>query len=180
MARESSGGLAQQSYEPRLKFDQHHIAAVKAVSWCPWHRNILATGGGTADRTIRIWNSSTGSNLKCIDTGSQVCSIQWGENHKELYSSHGFSDNQVVVWHYNDMKKIHEFRGHTARVLHMAKGPSGDTLCTASADETLRFWNISDHPHRSVSTPSSSCHTPKRGRAGSIILSGTPGSMSIR
>ena len=30
-----------------------HQSAVKAVSWCPWQRNVLATAGGTVDRTIR-------------------------------------------------------------------------------------------------------------------------------
>lgn len=43
----------------RLVLDQH-TAAVKAVSWCPWSRHTLASGGGTADRTIRMWNSHTG------------------------------------------------------------------------------------------------------------------------
>ena len=35
-------------------------------------RNVLASGGGTADRTLRIWNTVTGEALKAIDTGSQV------------------------------------------------------------------------------------------------------------
>ena len=74
---------------PRFSIDQHN-AAVKAVSWCSWQRNVLASGGGTADRTIRIWNTSTGNNLRTIDTGSQVCAIQWSQTEKELVSSHGF------------------------------------------------------------------------------------------
>lgn len=94
-----------QSYAPRLVLDQH-IAAVKAVAWCPWQRNVLATGGGTADRTIRIWNTHDGANLQCVDTGSQVCSIQWSNYYKELVSSHGFSDNQLIVWKYKDMSKV--------------------------------------------------------------------------
>ena len=34
-----------------------HQAAVKALAWCPWQKNLLASGGGTADRMIRFWNS---------------------------------------------------------------------------------------------------------------------------
>ncbi len=30
-----------------------HLSAVKAVSWCPWQPAVLATAGGTVDRTIR-------------------------------------------------------------------------------------------------------------------------------
>ena len=29
---------------------------------------------------------------------------------------------------------------HEVRVLHMAQSPDGTTVCTAAADETLRFW----------------------------------------
>lgn len=98
-------GTTSQSFSPRMILDQH-IAAVKAVAWCPWQRNILATGGGTADRTIRIWNAQDGANLQSVDTGSQVCAIQWSNHYKELVSSHGFSDNQLIVWKYRDMSKV--------------------------------------------------------------------------
>lgn len=37
-----------------------HIAAVKALAWCPWQPRLLATGGGTADRKLRFWNTQTG------------------------------------------------------------------------------------------------------------------------
>ena len=38
---------------PRLTLSQH-CAAVKALAWCPFHRGLLASGGGTADRTIKV------------------------------------------------------------------------------------------------------------------------------
>jgi len=143
MSRASSGASTNSS--PRFSIDQHQ-AAVKAVSWCPWQRNILASGGGTADRTIRIWNTSTGNNLRTTDTGSQVCAIQWSKTEKELVSSHGFSDNQIILWKYGtrstSMTKIREFHGHNSRVLHLAQSPDGSTICSASADETIRFWDI--------------------------------------
>lgn len=40
-----------------------HKAAVKAVAWSPHQRGLLATGGGTADRCIKFWNTvSTNQN----------------------------------------------------------------------------------------------------------------------
>jgi len=122
----------------------HHQAAVKALAWCPWQSNLLASGGGTADRTIRFWNSSTGTCINSIDTKSQVCSIQWSTTQKELVSSHGYSQNQLIVWKYPSMQKIAELKGHTSRVLHMAKSPDGKTVASAAGDETLRFWKIFD------------------------------------
>jgi cell division cycle protein 20 (cofactor of APC complex) len=40
------------------------------------------------------------------------------------------------------MVKAAELTGHTARVLHMAQSPDGQTIVSAAADETLRFWKI--------------------------------------
>ena len=37
-----------------------HTAAVKALAWSPHQHGMLVSGGGTADRTIRFWNSMTG------------------------------------------------------------------------------------------------------------------------
>jgi cell division cycle protein 20 (cofactor of APC complex) len=61
-----------------------HTAAVKALAWCPWQKDLLATGGGSSDRTIRFWNTQTGSCLNSIVTPSQVSSIVWSPTTKEL------------------------------------------------------------------------------------------------
>ena len=44
---------------PLHRLDAHQ-AAVKALAWCPWQKNLLASGGGTADRMIRFWNANNG------------------------------------------------------------------------------------------------------------------------
>lgn len=125
--------------QPLYTFTQHQ-AAVKALAWCPWQPSLLASGGGTADRHIRFWNISTGSCVNSVDTKSQVCSLLWSTEHKELVSSHGFAHNQLILWKYPSMTKVAELTGHTARVLHMAMSPDGSTVVSAAADESLCFW----------------------------------------
>lgn len=61
----------QHSTQPVLKYCEH-TAAVKAIAWSPHLHGLLASGGGTADRCIRFWNTTTNSHLSCMDTGSQV------------------------------------------------------------------------------------------------------------
>jgi cell division cycle protein 20 (cofactor of APC complex) len=117
-----------------------HQAAVKALAWCPFQSNLLASGGGTADRCIKFWNTNTGALLNSVDTHSQVCSLQWNKHERELLSSHGYSQNQLCLWKYPTMTKMAELTGHSARVLHMAQSPDGTTVVSAAADETLRFW----------------------------------------
>jgi cell division cycle protein 20 (cofactor of APC complex) len=56
---------------PRLCIEKHS-AAVKALAWCPFQHNVLASGGGTADRKICLWNTGNGQCLNEVDTKSQV------------------------------------------------------------------------------------------------------------
>uniref|UniRef100_A0A0E0PDL0 CobW C-terminal domain-containing protein n=1 Tax=Oryza rufipogon TaxID=4529 RepID=A0A0E0PDL0_ORYRU len=125
---------------------EDHLAAVKALAWCPFQSNLLASGGGGSDRCIKFWNTHTGACLNSIDTGSQVCSLVWNKNERELLSSHGFAQNQLTLWKYPSMVKMAELTGHTSRVLFTAQSPDGLTVASAAADETLRFWNVFGAP----------------------------------
>lgn len=125
---------------------EDHMSAVKALAWCPFQSNLLATGGGGSDRCIKFWNTHTGACLNSVDTGSQVCALLWNKNERELLSSHGFTKNQLTLWKYPSMVKMAELSGHTSRVLFMAQSPDGCTVASAAADETLRFWNVFGDP----------------------------------
>ncbi|GMI79838.1 FIZZY-related 3, cell cycle switch protein 52 B [Hibiscus trionum] len=110
----------QHSQQPVLKLTEH-TAAVKAISWSPHQSNLLASGGGTADRCIRFWNTTNGHQLNHIDTGSQ---------------------NQIMVWKYPSMAKVATLTSHSLRVLYLAMSPDGQTIVTGAGDETLRFRNV--------------------------------------
>ena len=120
----------------------NHNAAVKALAWCPWQNNLLATGGGSHDRHIHFWNTTTGARVNSIDTGSQVTSIRWSTHYKELASTSGFPDNSISIWSYPSLVKNIEIPAHESRVLHSCLSPDGQTLATAAADESLKFWKV--------------------------------------
>jgi cell division cycle 20-like protein 1 (cofactor of APC complex) len=107
---------------PMLRFEAH-TAAIKALAWSPHTSNLLATGGGTADRCIRFWSTATGGCLGCVDTGSQVCNLAWSANVDELVSTHGYSQNQVILWRHG---------GPTG----VPGSPSGGTVATAAGTTT--------------------------------------------
>jgi len=131
----------QKQKEPAGKFTSH-LAAVKALAWNPLQHGVLASGGGTADRCIRFWNTLQMEETRCVETGSQVCNLLFSKNSNELVSTHGYSDNAIVVWRCPSMKKIATLKGHTFRVLYLAMSPDGETVVTGAGDETLRFWKI--------------------------------------
>lgn len=133
---------------------EEHCAAVRALAWAPHRRGLLASGGGTADRCIKLWDVAWprehyDGKLKSIitrDTHSQVCSLLWSPqslsvNRSELVSAHGFSENQCIRWRWPDMRMEAVLRGHTQRVLFMAGGKDG-MVATASPDETMRLWKV--------------------------------------
>ncbi|KAH9291986.1 hypothetical protein KI387_042830, partial [Taxus chinensis] len=146
-----SSSYARTRYLHRL---DEHFDAVTALSWCPFQSNLLASGGGTADQSIKFWNTLTGACQNTIDAKSSVWALLWNKHECELLSSHGHSQNQLTLWEYPSLSKIAELTGHTSRVLHLAQSPDGYTVASAGADETLRFWQVFGTPDTSKRTKS--------------------------
>lgn len=119
-----------------------HKAAVRAISWSERQYGILATGSGTADRCIRVWNLNERKLNDIRDTGSQICNIVFSKNEDEIITSQGFSHNDICIWKTKGLKKTHSLLGHTHRVLHLAISPCGNFIVSGAGDETLRFWNL--------------------------------------
>lgn len=144
----ASGGNDNKLYIWNMRSSQpcqayhEHGAAVKAIAWSPHHHGLLASGGGTADRKIRFWNTLTGQPMQMVDTGSQVCNLAWSKHASELVSTHGYSQNQILVWKYPSLMQVAKLTGHSQRVLYLATSPDGDSIVTGAGDETLRFWNV--------------------------------------
>ncbi|XP_031475019.2 cell division cycle 20.2, cofactor of APC complex-like [Nymphaea colorata] len=148
MASERNGRQNQWLY--RLN---DHRGTVKALAWCPFQRNLLASGGGNPDRCIKFWNTCSGSCLKSLDTGSHVCALLWSKTEGELLSSHeidwidGDSQRQLILWEYPSMVMVAELVGHTSTAPFMAQSPDGCRVASASGgDQTLRIWNLFGKP----------------------------------
>jgi cell division cycle protein 20 (cofactor of APC complex) len=79
---------------------------------------------------MHFWNTSTGARVNSIDTGSQVTSLIWSREYKEILSTHGFPGNQLNLWSYPSLAKISDLEGHDMRVLYSAFSPDGQTVVT--------------------------------------------------
>jgi len=126
---------------PLWRFTPHR-AAVKALAWSPHSPSLLASGGGSHDRTIRFHNVATGELTGSVDVGAQVTQLAWSPHAPELASTQGFSQNSLVLWRYPSMTKIVTLGGHQSRVLYMTVAPDGESVVTGAADEMLRFWRV--------------------------------------
>ncbi|KAF9680771.1 hypothetical protein SADUNF_Sadunf06G0156200 [Salix dunnii] len=45
---------------------------------------------------------------------SAFCALEWNKHEQELLSSHGFEENQIILWKYSSMVKMAELSGHTS------------------------------------------------------------------
>ena len=130
--------------EPVAQINEHN-SAVKAMAWSPHQQNLLLTGGGYTDKTIKIWNTLSMTKISEIVTDSQVCNLLFSKNSNEFLSTHGLTGNQVIVWKYPELAKISVIDGqysHSDRVLYLSDSPDGESIVTGSSDETLKFWKV--------------------------------------
>jgi hypothetical protein len=66
-------------------------AAVKAMAFCPWHRGLVAIGGGSNDRCIHFYHTRSGACLATIDCAAQVTSLVWSQTRREIAATFGFA-----------------------------------------------------------------------------------------
>ena len=88
--------------------------------------------------------------------------MAWSKHTNELVSTHGYSQNQILIWRYPSLTqvsvllhkiyvyiifyfniifilKVAKLTGHTYRVLYLATSPDGECIVTGAGDETLRL-----------------------------------------
>uniref|UniRef100_A0A5K3F940 WD_REPEATS_REGION domain-containing protein n=1 Tax=Mesocestoides corti TaxID=53468 RepID=A0A5K3F940_MESCO len=116
-----------------------HLAAVKAIAWCPWKPSLLSTGGGTADHHLRFWNVCSGSSVRAVDVETQVSGIIWNQEYRELITSHG--NGSLCIWKYPSIQKVKNLAEHQDRVLSIVASPDREMVASCSADETIRIWH---------------------------------------
>lgn len=123
-----------------------HASGVKALAWSQRQYGILATGGGTNDRHLRVWNTNTCTMDFERDVEAQVCSLFYSKVTNDVLSAQGGDLNDVRMWRSKGLKQVGVMSGHEQRPLHLALSPDGTVLATASPDEKMCFWRIFAEP----------------------------------
>ncbi|KAJ2911725.1 hypothetical protein MD484_g8687, partial [Candolleomyces efflorescens] len=81
-----------------------HQAPVKALSWCHWKSDLLATGSYYPEGIIQVWGTSKLSSgpiepEKTFSLNSAVHSVIWSPHCKELLSVHGVQFEHAPTTH---------------------------------------------------------------------------------
>jgi WD40 repeat protein len=128
-------------------FHYSHNGGVKALSWLP-HSSLLLSGGGTGDRTLKVFDAALGKQICQQQITKQICSIQHLDSSTFAvglgYDADKCLEENLQFWEYNSnnqkLKKLNETNHSAGRILNITKDPQSSELCTVSNRETLCFW----------------------------------------
>lgn len=77
--------------ESQAKHRWEHMAAVKAIAFCPWRDGLVATGGGSHDKCIHFYHTTSGVALATIAVHAQVTSLIWSTTRREIAATFGYA-----------------------------------------------------------------------------------------
>ncbi|MBE9011616.1 caspase family protein [Pseudanabaenaceae cyanobacterium LEGE 13415] len=113
-----------------LETIQGHGAAVTHLSFSPAGTQLLSA---SADKTARIWQVNP---LPRLNTGLSAMSVSADGNIIAIAAP----DSTIQLQTKTDFRIL---KGHTAPVTQVQISPDDSLLISASADKTIRLWNIS-------------------------------------
>lgn len=143
-----------------------HGAAVKAIAFCPWQDGLVATGGGSNDRCIHFYHTTSGTALATIFVSSQVTSLMWSTTRREIAVTFGFAHPshsiRIAVYSWPECKQVATIpwegkhralygiscsRGRSHHVHGGEEEEQANTLkegciAVASSDESIKFYKL--------------------------------------
>ena len=100
--------------------------------------------GGCADRSIRIWDLSTRTELKRIEAHAGIVqAVTFSPDGTKLASSG--DDTALKLWDVATGWELTTLRGHTSLtsgVPAVAFSPDGSRLASAAGDRTVKLWDV--------------------------------------
>jgi WD40 repeat protein len=125
-----------------LVFSEKHQSPARAIGWSPLVRGQFASGGGSADQMLKVWDLFSCEKIDEVFAGAQICDLKFGGNAEEIYLGLGGGLNVVDVFEVGNLNKIGSLKGHEKRVLNLEMSPDGKEVVSISPDETMRFWDL--------------------------------------
>ncbi|KAI4279786.1 MAG: hypothetical protein LQ337_000066 [Flavoplaca oasis] len=125
-------------YKPKMVLKGHR-KGVAAVRFSPKGDKIASC---SADATIRIWETSTGSLLHTLQGHlAGISTIAWSPDNRVLAS--GSDDKSIRLWDTVAGKQYpRQLLGHNNYIYSIAFSPKGNMIVSGSYDEAVFLWDV--------------------------------------
>ncbi|KAI5920922.1 WD40-repeat-containing domain protein [Camillea tinctor] len=115
-----------------------HAAAVKAIAFCPWREGLIATGGGSNDKCIHFYHTTSGAALATIAVSAQVTSLIWSTTRREIAATFRYAQPdhpyRIAVFSWPDCRQV-------AARLRSRTAEEG-CIVVAGSDESVKFHEV--------------------------------------
>jgi WD40 repeat protein len=107
---------------------------------------LLATGSW--DRTLKIWDVSSGKQLLSINHPTPVNSVTFADSDTSIIS--GSHDGKIRVWSVKSGRSKGQVQAHGMGITQLSLSPNGKGLLSSSIDTRVKLWDIKTLKERQV------------------------------
>ena len=121
-------------------FKLGHKYVINGIAFSPNGRFLVS---GSDDRSVRIWNIRDGSSqvLPLTSKTGYFLSVAFSPNGR--YIAAGNWDSSLCIWDFRTHNLVARWRGHRHSVRCIEFTHDGRGLMTGSADQTVKYWDLS-------------------------------------
>lgn len=106
---------------------------------------IFAAGG--ADKTVRLWNVESGTEIRVLQNGEQVASLCFSPDGKYLVVGGGNPDIPVTehettikIWDLQNGRDVQTLQGHAGIITSLNFNSDGTLLASGGMDKCIKIW----------------------------------------
>ncbi|HOW73790.1 MAG TPA: protein kinase [Phycisphaerae bacterium] len=115
-----------------------HSERVLALAFSP-DGKVLASGAGTSDCSIRLWDPTTGASLGALNGHKRyIHALAFSPKDGTLASAS--ADRSIMFWQASSGQRLGILRGHTDEVLAVSFSPNGERLASSSKEGSIWLW----------------------------------------